>query len=114
MLQLSLQLEIQYVQIYLIGEIQDTYAHGYSRVFGKIGSTCILPAVARKCFLFWGSSETHMIQYKLYSGTETTYISRIHVRISYTNIADQLKSMKDMKKKNVSFSWSAGNIPGML
>ena len=114
MFQLSLQLEIPYVHIYLIGKLQDTYAHGYSRAFGKIGSTCILPAVARKCFLFWGSSETHMIQCTLYSGSETTYISRVHVRILCTTIADQLKSIRMWKKKFVSFSWSAKNIPGML
>ena len=102
MFQLSLQLEIPYVHIYLIGKLQDTYAHGYSRAFGKIGSTCILPAVARKCFLFWGSSETHMIQCILYSGSETTYISRVHVRILCTNIADQLKSILGCEKNFLS------------
>ena len=103
MFQLSLQLEIPYVHIYLIGTLQNTYAHGYSRAFGKIGSTCILPAVARKCFLFWGSSETHMIQCTLYSGSETTYISRVHVRILCTIIADQLKSNLGCEKKICKF-----------
>ena len=57
MLQLLLQLEIVSVLIYLIGELQDTCALGYSRVFGKIGSKCILPAVAISAFCFEGAAK---------------------------------------------------------
>ena len=86
MLQLSLQLEIKYALIYLIGEWQDTYAHGYSRVFGKIGSKCILPAVARKCYSVVGEQQNTHDSYKLFPGAETTYLSRIFSMLSHFSI----------------------------
>ena len=105
MLQLSLQLEIDMSE-YIFDWLNTWYIR--TRVLPCLRKNrikYILPAVARKCFYFWGSSETHMMHTTRFRfvSAEITYFSRVNVYILCTIIGDQLKSNLDVKKKLSDF-----------